>query len=323
MPSTRRSNISLSVRSPMMPVAPALSRRKPAMNVCVFQRPLGAWSISRVPEGAHPASLVMLFFSFRDVSSVKTDRSRRSRVKGRARAIQIARSRATSGRFQSLARSSFLRDRPSRCGNRRIDALNVDIALLPQRRDRLFERRIRLVLDLSRTPIMNAGRFAVAAPALRPGFGRAGLRLQPDHVVDELDRDPETRRRSPVRSVFPDQAHQARSQFHRTRLARNASPSCSRSGNRGLPARWFPGFLTRVSPAPLHWPVPSMYSTGFDSGFPLMPEHCGRPNAPAGRSTHAPRLFKAGRIIQTATLIAELVPEVRPAPAAGERQSGA
>jgi len=56
-------------------------------------------------DGVQPVVLIMLVF--RDVSSMKASRCRKSRMKGCRRLIQRARSRTTSGRPCSAARSVF------------------------------------------------------------------------------------------------------------------------------------------------------------------------------------------------------------------------
>ena len=55
--------------------------------------------------------------------------------------------------------------------------------------------------------------------ALRLGIKRPGPALQQHHVVDEFDRNPELRRRSPVCVPFPNEINNALTKFHRKWLA--------------------------------------------------------------------------------------------------------
>ena len=140
----------------------------------------------------------MLVFS--EVSSIKTMRSRCSRMKGWRRLIQIARSRATSGRFCSLARKSFfvrqtepLQQAPD-CG-----ALHIDPVLSPQGCDQLVKRGPGVLCKPGANPLVNTRKLPMTAPALRLWRQPARLPFQPHHVVDELDGNAKTPGRFGVR----------------------------------------------------------------------------------------------------------------------------
>ena len=58
-----------------------------------------------------------------------------------------------------------------------------------------------------------------AAVALRFGPKRPGRLLQQDHIVHELDRNPELRRCSPVAVTFLNKLDDALTKLHRKRFA--------------------------------------------------------------------------------------------------------
>src|SRR5215469_6267996 len=76
--------------------------RKPAMNVCVSQCPIGTSPIRRSPRGLQPLGRTMLVVTA--VSSINTRRAGSSSPCSR---IQRRRFRATSARFRSAARRLF------------------------------------------------------------------------------------------------------------------------------------------------------------------------------------------------------------------------
>ena len=58
------------------------------------------------------------------------------------------------------------------------------------------------------------------AVALRLGFKRPGRLFQQDHIVHELDRNPDLRRRSPMRVPIVDKINDALTKLHRKWLTR-------------------------------------------------------------------------------------------------------
>ena len=80
--------------------------------------------------------------------------------------------------------------------------------------------QVALFHDPASDPIRHASQLAMpAAIALRLGFKRAGHPFQDDHVVHELDRNPELNRRSPVRVTFLNKINNPLTKLHRKWLS--------------------------------------------------------------------------------------------------------
>lgn len=139
------------------------------------------------------------------------------RMKGWRRLIQTSRAAATSGRFCSTARRSFF-------------VCQAEAAQVPPDRDAVGRNAMPVTLldhqfikcqtalfpDPSLDPIRRACQLAVPTPvALRLGLKRSGPAFQQHHVVDELDRNPELRRRRTMRVTFRDEINDARAKLHR------------------------------------------------------------------------------------------------------------
>lgn len=80
--------------------------------------------------------------------------------------------------------------------------------------------QVALLAEPAGDPVLQASQFAMpAAVALRLRQKAPGRRLQLDHVIDELDRDHEPRRRRAVRVSLRNMLHNPLPKFHRMRLA--------------------------------------------------------------------------------------------------------
>ena len=83
-----------------------------------------------------------------------------------------------------------------------------------------IQRQVALFPDPAFYPARHARQLAMpAAVALRLGIKRSCPALQQHHVVDEFDRNPEPRRRSPVCVTFLNESNDALTKFHRKWLA--------------------------------------------------------------------------------------------------------
>ena len=94
-----------SIGASMTRGAVSASRRKPAMKVCFFQCPNGAFERNQRPLGQRPRGRVI--FVVVPVSSIKTRRCGSSRISGWRVVVQSSRAWLTSGRSCSLARRVF------------------------------------------------------------------------------------------------------------------------------------------------------------------------------------------------------------------------
>ena len=143
------------------------------------------------------------------------------RMKGWRRPIHIWRASATSGRFCSTARRSFF-------------VCQAEAAQMPPNRDavgfhaldvtefdhQLIEGQVALFLDPAPDPACYASQFTMPTTVtLLFSLKGPGGALQKYHVVHELDRNPELRRRSPVRVTFLDKINNSPTKFHRKWLA--------------------------------------------------------------------------------------------------------
>lgn len=80
-------------------------------------------------------------------------------------------------------------------------------------------RQVPLLADPAGDPVLQTSELAMpAAIALRLRRKAAGGRLQLDHVVDELHRNPEPRRRRPVRVPLSYMVHHPLPELYRMRL---------------------------------------------------------------------------------------------------------
>ena len=143
------------------------------------------------------------------------------RMKGCLRPIQAWRAAATSGRFCSTARRSFFvcQIEPAQAAPDR-DAVDLDPRPLAQFGHQFVKGQVALFRDPAGNPVHHARQLAVpAAVALELGFQRTRLALQDDHVVHELDRNPELRRCGPMRVTLFDKVNDALTKLHRKWLA--------------------------------------------------------------------------------------------------------
>ena len=86
-------------------------------------------------------------------------------------------------------------------------------------------RQIPLLRDPAGNPVLQGGQLAMpAAIALGLRHKAPGRGLQLDHVIDELDRDFEPRRRRPVRVPLSHMVHNPLPEFYRMRLAQLGPP---------------------------------------------------------------------------------------------------
>ena len=129
-------------------------------------------------------------------------------MNGWRRFIQIARSRAMSGRFCSLARKSFF-VRQAEPVQQAPDGrpLHIDPSFLPECCDTFIKRHGRMIVQLGSNPVMLARKLAMTASSLRLGLQPTGFSFQPHHVVDELDGYAKTPGRFGVRIALFDQSN--------------------------------------------------------------------------------------------------------------------
>src|SRR3974390_1992773 len=140
--------------------------RRPAMNVNVFQCPMGGSAPTRAPQGPPPLSRTMLVVSA--VSSIKTSRAVSSQPCSR---IQRRRARATSARFRSSARRLFFESDAMAIEKARQRASAPGDASLAQCRHEFIQRQVRLVSDQDKDLLrilLQRGR----APSTGHRFGR-------------------------------------------------------------------------------------------------------------------------------------------------------
>ena len=156
------------------------------------------------------------------------------RMKGCLRLIQTWRASATSGRFCSTARRSFFvcQIEPAQATPDR-DTVRFDPLPLAQLGHQFIKGQVTLFRDPALDPTHHAGQLAMPAPvALRLGFKRTCLALQQDHVVDELDRNAESSRRSPMRVTLFNKINDASPKFNRKWFTHHQSPiSATHRGN--------------------------------------------------------------------------------------------
>src|SRR5262245_7124831 len=122
--------------------------RKPAMNVSVFQSPIGTSPIKRSPRGHQPLRRTMLVVTA--VSSINTRRAGSSDPCSR---IQRRRARTASARSRSSARRLFFNGDAVASEKPRERATASWHAPLAQRQDDLIERGIRLFTDERDDPL--------------------------------------------------------------------------------------------------------------------------------------------------------------------------
>ena len=143
------------------------------------------------------------------------------RMKGWRQPIQTWRANATSGRFCSSARRSFfgcqfeaVQAAPDQ------DAVDLDPEPVAQLDHQFIKGQVALLPDPPRDPVHHARQLAVPT-AVAPGLGlqRAGSEFQQHHVVHELDRNPELRRRSPKGMTFLNKIKDALTKLQRKWLA--------------------------------------------------------------------------------------------------------
>ena len=139
------------------------------------------------------------------------------RINGWRRSIQTRRASATSGRFCSTARRSFFvcqaqtAQMPPNRNTVGFDALD-----LTKFDHQFIKGQVALFHDPASDPIRHASQFAMTTTvALLLGLKRPGGALQEHHVIHELDRNPELRRRSPVRVTFLNKINDPLTKLHR------------------------------------------------------------------------------------------------------------
>ena len=105
--------------------------------------------------------------------------------------------------------------------------------------------QVALLADAAGDPVPQGGQLAMpAAIALRLRRKATGQGLQLDHVVDELDRDLEPRRRRPVRVPLRHMIHHPLTQLYRMRLAHLMTPiSASSKGNHIMQPKGIPNLV--------------------------------------------------------------------------------
>lgn len=138
-------------------------------------------------------------------------------MKGWRRLIQTSRASATSGRFCSTARRSFfVRQAKAAQVPPDRDTVGLDAMTVTQFNHQFIQRQVALLLDPALDPTRHASQLAVpTAVALGFGHQRSGPELQKHHVVHKLHRNPELRRRSPMRVTFPNEINDALAKLHR------------------------------------------------------------------------------------------------------------
>lgn len=117
-------------------------RRRPAINVTVSQRPMGASATSRSPQGLQPLRRTILV-----VIAVSSRNTRRVVSSQPCSRIQRRRARATSARFRSSARRLFFEGDVMASEEARQRAAARRDASLAQYRDELIQCKIRLLAD--------------------------------------------------------------------------------------------------------------------------------------------------------------------------------
>ena len=152
-----------------------------------------------------------------EVSSMNASLASMLRMKGWRWLIQTLRANATSGRFCSTARRSFFvcqaeatQVPPDR------DTVDIDAVPFTKLDHKFIKRQVALLLDPPFDPTRHARQLAMpAATALGLGLKQSGRALQQDHVVHELDRNPELRRSSPMGVTFLDKLNDTLTKLHR------------------------------------------------------------------------------------------------------------
>src|SRR6516225_3221483 len=129
--------------APLMTIGATMPvRRRPAINVTVSQRPMGASATSRSPQGLQPLRRTILVVIA--VSSINTRRVVSSQPCSR---IQRRRARATSARFRSSARRLFFEgDVMASEKARKRAAASGDTSPMQDRND-LIQRKVPLLAD--------------------------------------------------------------------------------------------------------------------------------------------------------------------------------
>ena len=97
--------------------------------------------------------------------------------------------------------------------------MHVQPVFRGQFRGQLVNRQIGLRRDPALHPAFDAGQFTAPGIALRFRRERAGLALEPHHVVDELDRHAQPPRRLGMRVALLDKPHGTFTQLNRMRFA--------------------------------------------------------------------------------------------------------
>ena len=162
----------------------------------------------------------------------------------------MCRAAATSGRLCSAARRSFFM-RQTEVAQQPPDRATVHRR--PMRHGNLGGQfrhsQVPLLADPAGDPRLQARQLAMTA-AIALGFRSqtAGRPLQLDHVVDKLHRNPEPRRRRPMRVPLRDKIHHALSQLNRMRLAGPARQTLLRGAcRRGVSTHECPARPAAVS----------------------------------------------------------------------------
>ena len=87
--------------------------------------------------------------------------------------------------------------------------------------EKVVNRQIGLRRDPALHPVLYTGQFTAPGITLRFGRKRAGLTLEPNHVVDKLDRNAQPPRRLGMCAALLDKPHSAITQLNRMWLAHN------------------------------------------------------------------------------------------------------
>src|SRR5215468_11007053 len=129
--------------APLMTIGATMPvRRRPAINVTVSQRPMGASATSRSPQGLQPLRRTILVVIA--VSSINTRRVVSSQPCSR---IQRRRARATSARLRSSARRLFFKRKAMASEETRQCAAACRDPSLTQYRNELIQRKVPLLAD--------------------------------------------------------------------------------------------------------------------------------------------------------------------------------
>ena len=100
------------------------------------------------------------------------------------------------------------------------NTMGFDVVDVTQFNHQFIKGQVALFLDPASNPICHASQFAMPPTvALRLGRKRSRGALQKHHVIHELDRNPELRRRSPVRVTFFNKINNPPTKLHRKWLA--------------------------------------------------------------------------------------------------------